>query len=310
MAVLGVAPLLCGVEHSAAQSGKGKVVASVNGESITQADVDEVFQGLVGDRAKTASPEGLERVRAENEPAIIEQLIDKKLFMKVAARQELAPSEIDKAVAEVTKALTAEEFKKMNWTDEKLRTEITNDLKINKLLEERAALLPVINDAEMKDYYNGNIKEFTQRRFVVPRHILISTEGATGDSLREKRLMAERLRLKLNAAGGENFSELAKEHSTCPSAKNGGVLGKVGEGQMPAAFEAVAFSQPVGEVSPVFETDLGFHILIVDERQEATTLSLQDAAPRIAQILLAQRKQQAMNDYLSILKLKANIQRY
>lgn len=308
--VLGAVSILCCPPLSKAQSGKDKVVATVNGESITQADVDEVFQSLIGDKAKTASPEGLARVRAESEPAIIEQLIDKKLFLRVAARQEISPEEVDSAIAEVKKALTPEEFKSMNWSEEKLRTEISNDLKINKLIEERAAMLPVINDAEMKSYYDEHIKEFMSPMYVKPRHILISTEGATGDALREKRLTAERLRLKLNAANGANFSELAKEHSACPSAKSGGSLDKVSEGQMPKPFEAVAFSQPVGEVSPVFETDLGFHILIVDERQEATTLSLQEAAPRIAQILMAQRKQQAMADYLRILKLKARIQRF
>ncbi|MEZ5329176.1 MAG: peptidylprolyl isomerase [Verrucomicrobiales bacterium] len=109
--------------------------------------------------------------------------------------------------------------------------------------------------------------------------------------MREKRLQAERLRLELNAANGANFSELAMEYSTCTSGKIGGSLGRVGEGQMPKSFEAVAFSQPVGEVSPVFETDLGFHVLIVDERKEATTFSLQQATAQVTQLLTAQRKQ-------------------
>ncbi|MCB1097444.1 MAG: peptidylprolyl isomerase [Verrucomicrobiae bacterium] len=299
----------CGLPFAGAQSDPGKVLVKVNGEAITQADVDEVFNGLVGDKAKTASAASLAKVRAENEPLIIEQLIDKKLLMKMADDQEVSAAEVERAVQEVKKALTPAEFKQMNWTDEKLRREISNDLKINKLIEARAASMPGLTDDEMKAYYNANIGEFATPRYVKPRHILIATDGATGDALREKRLQAERIRLKLNAAKGANFSEMAKQHSTCPSAKNGGVLEKVFEGQMPKEFEAVAFTQPIGEVSSVFETDLGFHILIVDERQEATTLSLQQAAPRIAQILMAQRKQTAMDGYLKDLKSKAKIQR-
>ena len=304
------APHFVQVPCAIAQSNPKKVVATVNGDAITQADVDEVFKGMVGDKVKTASPDSLARVRAENEPAIIEQLISKKLLLKVAARQEVPASEIEQAIAEVKKALTPEKLREMNWSEQKLRAEITNDLKINKLIEERAAMLEGPNDAEMKGYYNTNIKEFTTPTFVEPRHILISTDGATGEPLRRKRLQAERLRLQLNASEGKNFSDLAIQHSTCPSAKNGGRLGKVGKGQMPKNFDAVAFSLPVGEVSSVVETDLGFHIIIVDKREEATTLSLQEAAPRIAQILMAERKQRVMADYLGVLKTRAKIQRF
>lgn len=293
-----------------AQGEPATVVATVNGEDITTTDVEEVFRGMIGDKVKTASPESVARVRAENEQAIIEQLISKKLLLKAAVSQEVSSEEVESALVEVKKALTADELNAMQWSDEKLRAEITNDLKINRLIEQRAALLPPPDEAEVKAYYNANIKEFTTPTFLEPRHILISTEGETGDALREKRLQAERLRLRLNAAKGTNFPELAQEHSTCPSAANGGRLGKVGKGQMPEAFDAMAFSLPIGEISPVVETDLGFHIIVVDQRHEATTLSLQEAAPRIFPILTASRKQRVMQDYLGVLKTRARIQRF
>ena len=304
--LLGVSSVPVGM----AQSNPDKILVKVNGEAITQADVDEVFQGLVGEKSKTASAASLAQVRGENEPLIVEQLIDKKLLMKAAARQKVAATEVEHAIQEVKKALTPAEFEQLHWTDEKLRSEISSDLKINHFIEERVASLPAITEEEMKTYYNENIGKFAAPGYVYPRHILISTEGATGDALREKRLQAERLRLKLNAAKGANFSELAKEYSTCPSAKSGGSLGRVGEGQMPKSFEAVAFSQPVCEVSPVFETDLGFHILIVDERKEATTFSLQQATAQVTQLLTAQRKQKVMSDLLDALKAKAKIERF
>ncbi|MDA0813564.1 MAG: SurA N-terminal domain-containing protein, partial [Verrucomicrobia bacterium] len=103
--LLGVSSVSVGM----AQSNPGKILVKVNGEAITQADVDEVFQGLVGEKSKTASAASLARVRAENEPLIVEQLIDKKLLMKAAARQKVAATEVEHAIQEVKKALTPAE---------------------------------------------------------------------------------------------------------------------------------------------------------------------------------------------------------
>ena len=290
--------------------GQAKVVATVDGQPITQKDVDEVFESMAGESIKTATPEHIAQSKNESEPAIIEQLISKKLLAIAAKRQKIAETEVETALAEVKKHMGAKQLAEMKWTDAKLRAEITEDLKINKLIEERAALLPKITDDEIKKYYSAHLQEFSTPTFVEPRHILISTEGSIGADLRKKRIEAERLRIRLTKSKGADFSELAEQHSTCPSAKNGGVLGKIGKGQMPKPFEGVAFNQPVGEVSHVVETNLGFHIILVDRRHEASTLTLNEASPRIAQILLAQRKQKVMTDYVTLLRNKANIKRF
>ena len=71
-------------------------------------------------------------------------------------------------------------------------------------------------------------------------------------------------------AKGEDFAALAKEFSDCPSgARAGGDLGQFGRGMMVKEFEDVAFSLPVGEVSPVFKTPFGWHIVKVTQRDDA-----------------------------------------
>ena len=67
------------------------------------------------------------------------------------------------------------------------------------------------------------------------RHILVPTEQACND-------------LKTKIAGGEDFADLAKAHSQCPSGGQGGDLGEFGPGQMVKEFDDVVFSADVGEV--------------------------------------------------------------
>ncbi len=87
------------------------------------------------------------------------------------------------------------------------------------------------------------------------RHILVSTEAQCQD-------------LKDQIATGADFAVLAKEHSQCPSGKQGGDLGSFGPGQMVKAFDEVVFSAPINEVQGPVKTQFGFHLLEVTSRED------------------------------------------
>ncbi len=67
--------------------------------------------------------------------------------------------------------------------------------------------------------------------------------------------------IKAQIDGGNDFGELAKQHSDCPSGARGGDLGSFGRGQMVAAFEQSAFGMSVGETSDIVETPFGYHLI-------------------------------------------------
>lgn len=85
-------------------------------------------------------------------------------------------------------------------------------------------------------------------------HILVKDEAA-----------ARKLLYDLNAGAG--FAKLAKKHSICPSADQGGDLGFFGRGQMVKAFEDAAFGAQVGvPVGPV-RTEFGYHLILVTAKR-------------------------------------------
>ena len=85
------------------------------------------------------------------------------------------------------------------------------------------------------------------------RHILVDSEDLCND-------------LKSKIQGGEDFANLAKEHSSCPSGKEGGALGTFGKGAMVPEFDQVVFSAPIGEVQGPVKTQFGYHLIEVTMR--------------------------------------------
>lgn len=80
------------------------------------------------------------------------------------------------------------------------------------------------------------------------RHILVKTE-------------AEATRLKQRLAKGEDFADLARRHSLCPSAKRGGDLGEVRPGQLVRAVDQVIFRQSLRDIHGPVKTSFGYHLV-------------------------------------------------
>lgn len=66
--------------------------------------------------------------------------------------------------------------------------------------------------------------------------------------------------------GGADFAAVAKEHSSCPSSRDGGSLGTFGRGQMVPEFDTACFEGNVGEVQGPIKTQFGYHAVEVTER--------------------------------------------
>ena len=84
-------------------------------------------------------------------------------------------------------------------------------------------------------------------------HILVKTEE-------------EAKNLATQISSEDDFARLAAEHSLCPSGANGGDLGFFGRGMMVKPFEDAAFSLETGKVSEPVQTQFGWHLIIVTDK--------------------------------------------
>ena len=125
-------------------------------------------------------------------------------------------------------------------------------------------------NAEIQEYYDRNISQFSTPGQIRASHILLRTENRD-----EAEVKARSTELVAEARGGADFSELAREHSEDEeSAAQGGDLGLFGRGRMVPEFDAVAFELDVGAISDPVRSSFGFHLIQVTEKQEETTQPL------------------------------------
>ena len=155
-----------------------------------------------------------------------------------------------------------------------------------------------VDAQQLRTYYDQHRDEFRVPEQVTVSHILIKTPTLGSDGKGDEKAVetakakAEDILRQLRA--GANFAELAKKYSEDPgSAKNGGSLGPIQRGRTVPEFEKVAFSLPQGQISDLVKTTYGFHIIRVDDKQQAHTKSLDEVRGQIEPLIRQQKAARA-----------------
>jgi peptidyl-prolyl cis-trans isomerase C len=127
--------------------------------------------------------------------------------------------------------------------------------------------------------------------------------GNTGSELNASHILleteAEALEVKKELDAGNDFAELARTRSVGPSAPNGGALGWFGLGAMVPQFEQAAVALEVGDVSDPVQTQFGWHVILLNDRREASVPSLDEVRAQIEAEVRQQRLTEIMDDLRS-----------
>jgi len=154
-----------------------------------------------------------------------------------------------------------------------------------------------VTQDELRAYYDQHRDQYRVPEQAKVSHILIKTPLPGPDGKVDEKGAAEAQRraedLLKQLKGGAKLEDLAKKYSEDPgSAKQGGSLGWIGRGQTVPEFEKAAFSLPKGQISDLVKSSYGFHIIRVDDKQDAHSKSLDEVKDQIEPILKHQKAQQ------------------
>lgn len=207
----------------------------------------------------------------------------KKKFLEELEKKELIYQKAQKMGLNRDKEYldSVEEFKKMTLVSLILKKEV----------EEKS----MVDDAEVRKFYDENQDKFTIGTQVRGSHILVDTEDEAKEIFE-------------NIKKGEDFAELAKTFSKDKgSAVKGGDLGYFTRGRMVPEFEKALFSLKPGEVSAPVKTRFGYHVIKLTDIKEGEHASFEQSEDSIRKQLIMQKRKGLFESYIEKLKEKSNI---
>ena len=287
------------------------VLARVNGETITLKEVEDYIKNLEG---QFGGPVPAEQ-RDQMYRGVIDQMVGYKLLLQEAtARKVIVPdAEVEAKIDEVRKQFPSEDLFMQtlisrNLTLARMRSDARGEIAITRLIETEIADKVALKPGQVEDFYKQNPDQFKQPERVRASHILISVpEAADAAARTEARNRAQQI-LK-DVKSGKDFAALAKQHSQDPgSAVNGGDLGFFQQGQMVGPFNDAAFSLKPGAVSDLVETQFGYHIIKVAEKQPGRTVPLDEVRPKVEQFLQHQNRESQTEAFVKALRAKGKVE--
>jgi peptidyl-prolyl cis-trans isomerase C len=291
------------------------VIVNVNDTKLTRKDVEDKIQKILSAQGMGGNipPQAMASMRQKLQRDIVGAFIVRTLLAAEADRQkiEATDEDIEKRLTEMKARLPEgvslnDVLRRYGTSEAKLREDLKEELRYEKVVETHVASLPKPTDEEIQAFYDKNPSQFETKATAHARHILFQCPAGTSEEDKsKKKLLAEATRKKL--LEGADFAATAKEVSDCPSKSKGGDLGTFGQGRMVKEFETAAFSQKLNDIGPVVTTQFGYHIIQVIERTEAGKQTLDEAKEMIGQYLSDKRKQKAVQLYLEGLKKTATI---
>lgn len=204
----------------------------------------------------------------------LDALVADELLFQAARGQGVTPPEAD-VDAEMASLRTGfaseEEFRKYlaeeGIAEDQLRAEAVRRVTVREMLKSISGKATV-QESDARKFYDANTEMFREGEQVRAQIIVVLSKPDDSEQLKaDARRRIEEAHKR--ALAGEDFAALAKQYSQVSSAAKGGDLGFFPKGAMMPAIEQLAFSSPIGQISPVFETPTGLNFLKVLERRES-----------------------------------------
>jgi peptidyl-prolyl cis-trans isomerase C len=291
-----------------------EVAATVNGDVITNAEVEQAF-------ARAAASRGMpvDSVPADQKAGVLKMILDdminERLVTKAASAVKVEPAAVDSEFEKIRVARKAsiedvtKELAGMGMTIESLKADIAKRMQQRQWVDEQIkGKAADATEPEAKEFFEKNPQFFEVPEQVRASHILFRlTPDATPEKISEAMKKGEAAIVR---AKKEDFAKLAGELSEEPgAAERGGDLNFFPrKGAMVEPFAEAAFKLKKDEVSaePV-RSEFGYHVIKVTDRKEAGKQAFDEVKPKIVEHLTRERKRVAIDEMIAAMRQKAEV---
>jgi peptidyl-prolyl cis-trans isomerase C len=261
---------------SQAENSLSPILAKIDGIEITVEEFKASFDNLPAEtKKKYSTPEGKEK--------FLEELINQKILLKEAENRGIP--ERKEVIQQIKEA-------RAQIIIVNLINELKRDVKIT--------------EAEARQYYEEHKDEFRTIDQVRVRHILIRPASADSEADTKAKEKAEKI-LEL-IRNGADFGTVAKQISEDKvSGQKGGDLGYLTREQMDPEVARFVFSMNPGEIAGPIKTNLGYHIVKVDEKKLGDQLDFERVENKVRDRALLEKQSRVANELLASLRKNLKI---
>ena len=298
----------------AKESADDPIVVKVSGESITEKQVLSAIEQIA--RQQQLMPQQTQQNGADFFKNAVDNLISTALLRSEGKAKKVTvdAAQVDGTFRDLAGRFPSpEQFKtaleQQGLTEATFRKSIEESMLLQQVLDLALKDLPGPTEDEVRKFYEGNPQYFQEPEQVHTAHILLKVDNnATPE---QKAAISKKLEALRSDIENKKitFAEAAAGNSEDETnAKNGGDLGFFGRGQMVKPFEDSAFAAKPGTVTPVVETQFGYHLINVLAFKPAGKKSLDESKQTIQSFLEQKSKQDGARKYIAGLRAKAQVE--
>jgi peptidyl-prolyl cis-trans isomerase SurA len=308
-------PLFIPLAHASQEELLDRVVAVVNEEVITQAEVDTFLRPLYKQYSAEMSGEALATAISEVRQKILSQMIEDKLVYQEAVAQgiEIKDEDLEKEFQDFkAKMEKPEELDEMlereGLTMKSLRERLKKQAMVRQLQDREIRSKVIISPVQVEDFYKNNPDKFRTKERVRVRSLTVKkseesrAKGLTDEKAKQRmELLDQKIKLY------RNFDQVVKDFSEDSHAKDDGLGDWIERGAMIESVDDVIFKTPVGKLTGIVETPVGYHIFRIEAKEPENVRTFEEVKAQISGYLFQEESNKRFKAWMDEIKKAAYI---
>lgn len=296
-----------------------RIAAVVNGQIILLSDVNSRLRPYMQRLMKIEDPNARRQARKRLQNEQLQRLIEEKLILGEANRRKIQISEAE--VNRAIKSVMDENNVDYNGLKAALKAQGYSMSQYKQDLKQQILRLKVLNMAvrsrisvsvdDVKAFYQKQKRRLGVETKIEAQLIMLRLPQSGPHRRSKLRIAYSKIKTikKKLADKAASFASLAENYSDHPSASKGGLVGYIGQGDLPPALEKIVFSAQTkkGQIIGPVETDEGIYLLKIGDKQDSEALPFNEVKNKLRKQIFQKRLEKETQQWLDQLRRKAYI---